>query len=117
MRNEGIHVSGHGQVRADTLAVGRGATAVGGPGASDGLADLKAQLDRLIAALEDHVDELPDGPQVVQAAEQARQELDRPEPNVVSLRGLLGGVAGAVASVASLATSVQSIQAAVAQVL
>ncbi|MFL6139243.1 MAG: hypothetical protein ACJ74O_15770 [Frankiaceae bacterium] len=112
-----MHVSGHGRINAGAIAVGDQATAVGSTTVNEHRQELQGQLDDLIAQLRARQDELADSEQIVATAQQARDELDKPQPNKFSLLGLLHGIAAGVGSVAGLATSVEAIKLAVTQLL
>jgi hypothetical protein len=103
MSNEGIIVNG-GRLEAGALAVGRGARA--GQAAAPETAEL---LGRLTRAIEAHAGELPRAGEMLAATACVAREVAQPQPNRVTIRGLLQGIAEAAGSVAGVTAAVTAL--------
>jgi hypothetical protein len=114
-RNEGIVVSG-GSLRADQLAVGRHASVTVGaaPGTDP---EVVRRLDALLELVEKHAAALSDPAAVRSTAEVLRDEVTKPKPNRITVRGLLAGLTEAVGTVTPLLKAVEGITVVLAALL
>lgn len=115
-RNEGIVQHG-GTISAGAIAVGRGARALQRvDAAASALADQRevgSRLQELTALLVAHVGELERPDDVLAAAETVAEELTRPQPNRLTLTGVLEGIVGAASGVSGVAAAVAALRAAI----
>jgi hypothetical protein len=115
-RNEGIVQHG-GTISAGAIAVGRGARALERvDAAASTLVDQRevaARLHELTALLVAHAGELERPEDVLGAAEMVAEELTRPQPNHLTVKGVLEGIVGAASGVGGIAAAVASLRAAI----
>jgi hypothetical protein len=112
--NEGVVVSG-GSLQAGQLAVGRGAAVTVQPGVAG--AETLQRIDVLLQLLDRHAAALPEAAALRSTTEVLREEVTRPEPNRVTVRGLLAGLTEAVRGAAPLLTAVEAIKASLVAIL
>jgi hypothetical protein len=113
-RNEGIVVSG-GALRAGQLAVGRGASVTVGAAGTD--PEVIRRLDALLELVEQHAAALSDPAAVRSTAEVLRDEVTKPKPNRITVRGLLAGLTEAVGTVTPLLSAVEGLKVVLAALL
>jgi hypothetical protein len=115
-RNEGIVQHG-GTISAGAIAVGRGAQALERvDAAASTLVDQRevgTRIRELTALLVAHAGELERPDDVLSAAATVAEELTRPDPNHVTVRGVLEGIVGAASGVSGIAAAVASLRAAI----
>jgi hypothetical protein len=108
--NEGVSVTGSGQVKVKgSMAVGRNAQAIstiretGSVLEERGQEELREKLDALLAALEQHADELEDPDDAFGATQLVADELRKDKPSKLTIKGVLAGLAGAAGSAGAVA--------------
>jgi len=117
--NEGIILSGHGQLNAGAVAVGRQATAISSGAAADarlqekGLEDVRLRLDQLLRAIDSESPRLQQPGVVKSAADSITRELAKEKPDGSLLTLLLDGLAKNVQSVTSVLGAAEALRAAV----
>jgi len=109
--NEGVIVSGHGNISAENMAVGRGAAIHQHQGAgSDALTDVQRKLDALLIELDKQKGAIENGDEVRQSAKMMQEELAKPTPNRLTLKSVLSGITESVKSVSTLATAAEALK-------
>jgi hypothetical protein len=117
--NEGIIVSGHGQLTGGAVAVGRQASAFNNAPAADarlqerGLEEVRARLDELLRAIETHATLVNEPGVVRSAAENIASELAKEQPDKSLVTVLLDGLAANVRSVTGVIGAAEAMRAAV----
>lgn len=112
--NQGVMISG-GSFTATNVATGTGAaihTSAAPP--SPELDAVREQLATLMKALDDHAQALQNPVEVKESAQVIAEELKKPNPNRITLNGVLGGIAQSVKSVSVLATAAEGLKIALA---
>lgn len=117
-RNQGgkIIVSKGGTLTAGAVAAGYRATATNvvnqaGPALqANGLAEVKAQLDALMAALNQHGDKLPDPAPAFGLVERVAGELGKKTPDKLTLKSFLNMLAEETRPVAELGRAVLTLK-------
>jgi hypothetical protein len=116
--NEGIQMSG-GWIKADALAVGRGAKAnnivrtVGRELEERGHAELGQRLEELLRQLDIHTSRLSNAEELKESTQLIAEELMKDRPNKTTVTGVLTGIGQSVKFVADLATAAEALSQAV----
>ncbi len=118
--NQGVVVSGQGVLNARQLVVGSNAridsiVESAQPGVDKTIADLRSQLDALLAVVRENRHCLP--PEAESALVTVREEVDKLAPNKMVVTSVLGGVSEVVKSFGSLAGAITAVRELVALVL
>jgi hypothetical protein len=110
MSNYGIQASGHAQVTADAMAVGKGASASTSRSTADESAEHVIQRLRALAdVIRANAAEVPQHDAVIECIDNVGAELGRETPNKLAVTALWSTVVSSVGSVASLSASVETI--------
>ena len=123
IRNEGVFISGHADIKGDVVAFGSRAKAQkivnrnGEPLPSKDLQDLHQRIDDLTAALASHRGPLENREDVESSVKSVVEELGKEKPNKLTVTAVLTGIAGAVKNVTSIATAAEALKAVVSTLL
>jgi hypothetical protein len=115
-QNKGIILHG-GTINSGTIAVGRGARALQRVDAAAltpmDQREVETRLRELTDLLVAHAGELERPDDVLAAAKTVAEELTGPQPNHVTLTGVLEGIVGAAAGVRGIAAAVAALRTAI----
>jgi hypothetical protein len=118
IHNEGIQISGSGNLRARNLAVGRNARVTETHGSEAGPAEeVRKQVSVFLEKLAQHKNELPEHEDVAEAAKAVEAEAAKEKPNRLTLKSLMDGITTAVKSVSGMAVAAEALKTAVGMLL
>ena|SRR5216684_557217 len=118
-RNEGLIMKDEARIVASQVTVGpHASSSIVGPN-TDGpsIADVKEKLDQVLRAISREQASLEQPDKIGQSARLVVQEAIQPEPNKITIHGVLDGLCSAVKSVAGVATAMEALKLAVIQLV
>ena len=119
LSNEGI-ININGKITAKQIAVGPNARAIQNTNkasAQDPMQEIRARLDELMQALDDHANALENPEEVRDSTEAVAEELSKDKPNKLTITSVLNGIASSVQSVTAIAVAAEALKNAIGTLL